>query len=120
MPQSIGSCCAHRSFISVLYTELPSGAPLTSDALKALGISADLAVHFVRSGWLTRFACRCGLLHAKGGVTHIAVGAPLILRLGPIFLPHCGFQWQSAPFSQLFENFRGRYARARVVDCHLK
>ena len=39
-----------RHKLNSMYTELPSGAPLTSDALKALGISADLAVHYVRSG----------------------------------------------------------------------
>jgi hypothetical protein len=54
----------NRHKLNALYTELPSGAPLTSHALKALGISADLAVHYVRSGWLTRLArgvyCRKG------------------------------------------------------------
>lgn len=30
--------------------------PLTSADLRALGISADLAVHYVRAGWLTRLA----------------------------------------------------------------
>lgn len=32
------------------------GSVLTSSDLAALGISADLAVHYARSGWLTRFA----------------------------------------------------------------
>jgi len=32
------------------------GTPLTSQDLAALGISADLAVHYVRAGWLTRLA----------------------------------------------------------------
>ena len=54
----------NRHKLNALYTQLPSGAPLTSDALKELGISADLAVHYVRSGWLTRLArgvyCRKG------------------------------------------------------------
>jgi hypothetical protein len=39
-----------------LYTSLPAGGPLTSEDLAGLGISADLAVHYVRSGWLTRLA----------------------------------------------------------------
>jgi len=39
-----------------LYTRLAPGAPLTSKDLAALGISADLAVHYVRAGWLTRLA----------------------------------------------------------------
>lgn len=42
------------SKLNVLYTRLPSGRPLTSEDLAALGISADLAVHYVRAGWLTR------------------------------------------------------------------
>ena len=54
----------NRRKLNTLYTQLPSGAPLTSAALKVLGISADLAVHYVRSGWLTRLArgvyCRIG------------------------------------------------------------
>jgi hypothetical protein len=37
-----------------LYTRLPAGAPLTSEGLADLGISADLAVHYARSGWLNR------------------------------------------------------------------
>lgn len=40
----------------MLYTRLVPGAPLTSEDLAALGISADLAVHYVKAGWLTRLA----------------------------------------------------------------
>lgn len=36
--------------------KLPSGTPLTSEDLVALDISADLAVHYERSGWLSRLA----------------------------------------------------------------
>jgi Transcriptional regulator, AbiEi antitoxin, Type IV TA system/Transcriptional regulator, AbiEi antitoxin N-terminal domain len=39
-----------------LYTGLPPGTPLLSEDLAGLGISADLAVHYVRSGWLTRLS----------------------------------------------------------------
>lgn len=42
------------SKLNALYTRLPPGMPLTSDDLAALGISADLAVHYVRAGWLAR------------------------------------------------------------------
>jgi hypothetical protein len=45
-----------KSKLNALYTRLPPGAPLTSEDLAALGISADLAVHYVRAGWLTRLA----------------------------------------------------------------
>ncbi|WP_028603389.1 type IV toxin-antitoxin system AbiEi family antitoxin [Ottowia thiooxydans] len=43
-----------RSKLNALYTRLPPGAPITSEDLAGLGISADLAVHYVRAGWLTR------------------------------------------------------------------
>ncbi len=42
--------------LKILYTETTPGAPLTSEDLAALGISADLAVHYVRAGWLVRLA----------------------------------------------------------------
>ena len=44
------------SKLKTLYTRLAPGAPLTPEDLSALGISADLAVHYVRAGWLTRLA----------------------------------------------------------------
>lgn len=44
------------SKLNILYTRLAPGTPLTSEDLAALGISADLAVHYVRAGWLTRLA----------------------------------------------------------------
>lgn len=42
------------SKLNALYARLVPGTPLTSEDLAALGISADLAVHYVRAGWLTR------------------------------------------------------------------
>lgn len=45
-----------ESKLKRLYTRLEPGAPLTSEDLAALSISADLAVHYVRAGWLTRLA----------------------------------------------------------------
>lgn len=42
------------SKLNALYTRIPPGTPLTSEDLATLGISADLAVHYVRAGWLTR------------------------------------------------------------------
>ena len=44
------------SKLNALYTHLPPGMPLTSEDLAALGISADLAVHYVRAGWLARLS----------------------------------------------------------------
>jgi hypothetical protein len=45
-----------RNKLNDLYTRLAPGTPLTSEDLAALGISADLAVHYVRAGWLRRLA----------------------------------------------------------------
>ncbi len=44
------------SRLNDLYGRLPPGRPVTSEELSALGVSADLAVHYVRAGWLTRLA----------------------------------------------------------------
>jgi len=46
----------NTSKLNALYTRLAPGTPLTSEDLAALGVSADLAVHYVRAGWLTRLA----------------------------------------------------------------
>jgi len=47
-----------------LSTELAPGSPVTAATLASFGISADLAVHYVRAGWLERLArgvyCRPG------------------------------------------------------------
>ena len=39
-----------------LYRSLKPGTPVTSQELTELGISNDLAVHYVRAGWLNRLA----------------------------------------------------------------
>jgi hypothetical protein len=44
------------SKLNELYGKLRPGSPVTSGELTHLGVSADLAVHYVRSGWLTRLA----------------------------------------------------------------
>lgn len=46
----------NRNKLNRLYTHLPPGTPLTPEDLARLGISVDLAVHYVRSGWLERLA----------------------------------------------------------------
>lgn len=45
-----------RNKLNTLYRHLAPGTPMTSEDLAALGISADLAVHYARAGWLTRLA----------------------------------------------------------------
>lgn len=44
------------SRLNDLYSKLRAGSPVTSQELTGLGVSADLAVHYVRAGWLTRLA----------------------------------------------------------------
>jgi hypothetical protein len=44
------------SKLNGLYVKLRPGSPVTSEELAAMGVSADLAVHYVRAGWLTRLA----------------------------------------------------------------
>ena len=45
-----------ESKLKHLHARFQPGTPLTSEDLAAQGISADLAVHYVRSGWLNRLA----------------------------------------------------------------
>jgi hypothetical protein len=45
-----------RSKLNSLLSRVPSGTPLTSEDLAREGVSADLAVHYVRAGWLKRLA----------------------------------------------------------------
>ena len=44
------------SNLKYLFTRLKAGVPFTSKDLAAIGISPDLAVYYVRAGWLTRLA----------------------------------------------------------------
>lgn len=45
-----------HSKLNTVYTRLPAGSPMTSAQLAKMGVSADLAVHYARSGWLKRLA----------------------------------------------------------------
>lgn len=53
-----------RNRLNTLYTRLTAGSPVTSAQLAGMGISANLAVHYARAGWLKRLArgvyCRPG------------------------------------------------------------
>lgn len=46
----------NRSKLNSLLSGLPSGTPISSEDLAREGISADLAVHYARAGWLRRLA----------------------------------------------------------------
>ena len=45
-----------RNKLNNLYQHLPDGVPIDSEELATLGVSAALAVRYVRSGWLIRLS----------------------------------------------------------------
>lgn len=45
-----------HSKLNALYAGLLGGTPVTSTQLAEMGVSADLAVHYARAGWLRRLA----------------------------------------------------------------
>lgn len=89
----ISKSCYYRSMatteankLKTLYGSLVPGAPLTSEDLAELGISADLAVHYVRAGWLTRLARG---VYAKPG-DQLAVRPSLVVLQRKILGLHVG------------------------------
>jgi hypothetical protein len=124
-----------RRKLNALYTQLPAGAPLTPKELAALGISADLAVHYVRSGWLTRLArgvyCRKGdtlllnpsLRLLERQITGLHVGGKSALawygishyvsQRSALYL----YGWAAARLPSWFqERFPAEYHRKRLFD----
>lgn len=124
-----------HSKLQALYTGVPVGTPVTSEGLAALGISADLAVHYVRSGWLKRLArgvyCRPGEelaqspsllllqqqidgLHVGGksaldwyGIRHYVTQRPVLSLYG----------WDAARLPDWFtQTFPAEYHRKRLFD----
>jgi hypothetical protein len=125
----------NRTKLNALYSQTAPGTPMTSEGLAARGISADLAVHYVRSGWLVRLARgvfmrandtlalqpslvllqgRLAGLHVGGksaldwhGVRHYLTQQPL--------LHLCG--WESGRLPSWFtERFPAEYHRKRLFD----
>ena len=123
------------SKLNDLYGRVRPGGPVTSQELAALGVSADLAVHYVRAGWLTRLARgvfarpdtplelhpslrllerRVKGLHVGGktaldwhGVRH-NVAQQATLRL---------YGWASSPLPSWFtDRFPSSYHRLRLFD----
>lgn len=121
--------------LNSLYTRLAPGTPLTSSDLATLDISADLAVHYVRAGWLTRLTrgvfCRPNDilalhpslvllqrrfkgLHVGGksaldwyGVRQYVVQQPVLEIYG----------WQAGHLPEWFtERFPANYHRKRLFD----
>ncbi|MGH9257039.1 MAG: type IV toxin-antitoxin system AbiEi family antitoxin domain-containing protein [Vicinamibacterales bacterium] len=124
-----------KSKLNALYTRLAAGSPITSARLAELGISADLAVHYSRSGWLKRLArgvyCRPGEalslhpslvvlqrqipgLHVGGksalewyGVRHYVSRQPKLLLYG----------WVTARLPEWFgKHFSSEYHRKRLFN----
>ena len=124
-----------RIKLKSLYEQWAPGTPLTSKDLAAQGISADLAVHYVRAGWLSRLArgvyCRPGDplqlhpclillqrtvdgLHVGGksaldwyGVRHYVSQQPVLHIYG----------WTAAHMPDWFtERFPAEYHRKRLFD----
>lgn len=121
--------------LHALYTQVPAGSPVTTEGLAALGISADLAVHYVRAGWLKRLArgvyCKPGEplmqapsllllqrqiegLHVGGksaldwyGIRHYLTQQPVLSLYG----------WTAAKLPEWFtQSFPAEYHRKRLFD----
>jgi hypothetical protein len=121
------------SRLNELYSNLRPGSPVSSEELSTMGVSADLAVHYVRAGWLTRLARgvfarpddpldlhpslrllerRLKGLHVGGksaldwhGVRHNVAQQPTLQLYG----------WASGPLPRWFtERFRSSYHRLRL------
>lgn len=116
-----------------LHRAVRPGRPVTSEDLAALGISADLAVHYVRAGWLNRLArgvfvrpdtpleLHASLCLLERRVTGLHVGGRSALdwhgvRHQVALRPHlelCG--WASGPLPAWFtERFPSHYQRLRL------
>ncbi len=123
------------SRLNDLYGKVRPGSPVTSEELGTLGVSADLAVHYVRAGWLTRLSRgvfarpdnplelypslrllerRLKGLHVGGksaldwhGVRHNVAQQPELHLYG----------WASSPLPEWFnERFPSSYHRRRLFD----
>lgn len=72
-----------KRILKQLYAQTVAGTPLTSADLAAFGVSADLAVHYVRSGWLHRLAR--GVFVRTGEEPNLHASLHLLERMIPGF-----------------------------------
>ena len=123
------------STLNKLYRRVSPGAPVTSAELAALGVSADLAVHYVRAGWLSRLsrgvftrpdtplALHPSLLLLERRVTGLHVGGTSALDWHGVRhhleqRPRLQlYGWPSASLPAWFtERFPSSYHRQRLFD----
>lgn len=121
--------------VNELHVRLPPGQPVTSEELAAAGVSRDLAVHYVRAGWLTRLARGVfvrpdmplalypSLLHLERKVPGLHVGGVSGLDWQGVrhnVAPWPRLQlygWVSTPLPPWFtERFPSSYRRLRLFD----
>jgi hypothetical protein len=124
-----------RNKLNTLYRQWVPGAPLTSEDLAAQGISADLAVHYVRAGWLSRLArgvyCRpndtlelhSSLLLLQRAIDGLHVGGKSALDWYGVrhYLSQQSvlnlYGWSAARLPSWFtERFPAEYHRKRLFD----
>src|ERR1039457_4031308 len=70
-----------KSILNRLYARTVAGTPVTSEDLASLGVSADLAVHYVRAGWLNRLAR--GVFVRQGEAPGLHPSLRLLERMDP-------------------------------------
>ncbi|MEW5981142.1 MAG: type IV toxin-antitoxin system AbiEi family antitoxin domain-containing protein [Acidobacteriota bacterium] len=121
--------------INDLYLSLKPGHPVTSRDLATLGISPDLAVHYVRAGWLRRLArgvftrpdtpldLHASLRLLERRLTGVHVGGVTALdwqgvRHHVVQQPHLQlYGWASGSIPTWFtDSFPGTYRRLRLFD----
>jgi len=122
-----------QSKLNTLYTHLPAGSPITSAHLAELGVSADLAVHYARSGWLKRLGrgvyCRPGealslhpsLVLLQQQIAGLHVGGKTALEWYGVrqYVSQQGalhlYGWAAARLPHWFDqHFPGEYHRKRL------
>ena len=116
-------------------SDVPAQTPLTPEDLRPFGISADLAVHYVRAGWLMRLErgvyCRSGsfpalepslrLLARRLEGLHIGGKSALHWRGMPDYLStrprlHL-YGWHASRLPHWFmQRFRAEYHRNRLFE----
>lgn len=124
-----------RNKLNSLYTRVAPGNPLSSKNLRDLGISADLAVHYARTGWLMRLErgvyCRSNdtlslhaslrLLEERLNGLHVGGKSALDwygIRHYMVKRPHLKlYGWKTGRLPQWFtDRFPAEYHRKRLFD----